>query len=129
MPTQLTLAMMVILALPQFASPATFVVNSTIDAADANHGDGLCKTSSGLCTLRAAIQESKAAPGSPYDQIALPSGTYVLTAGRLEIGSSLFLTGDDQETTIIDGNAASQVIAVVGGSNVYISDVTMGMSH
>jgi CSLREA domain-containing protein len=125
MPKRLTLAMMVILALPQFASPATFAVNSTTDAADANHGDGVCKTSASLCTLRAAIQESNAVPGPPYDHIAVPSGKYVLTSGPLIIGSSVFLKGDDQTTTVIDGDLASRVIEVVGISNVYISDVTI----
>src|SRR3954447_6918275 len=36
----------------------TLTVNSTGDAADASPGDGVCRTAGGLCTLRAAIQES-----------------------------------------------------------------------
>jgi CSLREA domain-containing protein len=40
-------------------------VNSTSDEADANPGDGLCQTTAvGVCTLRAAIAEANALPGS-----------------------------------------------------------------
>ena len=38
---------------------ATFTVNNTADAVDANPGDGVCETALGnvSCTLRAAVQE------------------------------------------------------------------------
>jgi len=36
----------------------TYPVNSDTDASDANPGNGLCATSGGNCTLRAAIQEA-----------------------------------------------------------------------
>lgn len=44
------------------------VVNSVADAADATIGDGVCATSGGVCTLRAAFQELNASPsgGSIY---------------------------------------------------------------
>ena len=41
---------------------ATFTVNSTADAVDATLGDGICATATGICTLRAAVQEANAAP-------------------------------------------------------------------
>jgi CSLREA domain-containing protein len=59
------------------AGVTTFVVNSTADAVDANLGDGECATSSGACTLRAAIQEANA--GSGANTIELPAGTYTIT--------------------------------------------------
>ncbi|MGE0130319.1 MAG: CSLREA domain-containing protein [Blastocatellales bacterium] len=40
--------------------PTSFTVNDLGDAADANTGDGVCSTSGGVCTLRAAIQEANA---------------------------------------------------------------------
>ena len=49
---------------------ATFVVNDTTDAHDANPGNGLCATSTGGCTLRAAIEESNTLAGA--DAIMLP---------------------------------------------------------
>jgi len=41
------------------AAGVGFTVDSTVDAVDANPGDGLCATEAGECTLRAAIQETK----------------------------------------------------------------------
>ncbi len=45
---------------------ATFIVNSTENAVDAVPGDGTCETETenGICTLRAAIQETNALPGA-----------------------------------------------------------------
>lgn len=40
------------------AAAATFTVNSTADAVDANPGNGICAASGGACTLRAAIMEA-----------------------------------------------------------------------
>jgi len=42
------------------AANYTFTVNSNADDADANVGDGICATASGVCTLRAALQEANA---------------------------------------------------------------------
>jgi len=46
---------------------ATFFVNSTGDETDVNPGDGICETvaAGGVCTLRAAIQETNALANSP----------------------------------------------------------------
>src|SRR5262249_12990409 len=94
---------------PSWASE--FVVNSTADAVDAKPGDGVCATSSGVCTLRAAIQEANAHSGK--DSITLPAGTYTLSiagpaedaaaTGDLDITDDLILNGAGAETTIVDG--------------------------
>jgi CSLREA domain-containing protein len=47
----------------QSVPPATFTVNSTGDSGDSNTADGLCKDSTGACTLRAAIQQANASAG------------------------------------------------------------------
>ena len=48
------------------AQPINLIVNSTAWAgADANPGNGVCATSSGTCTLRAAIEESNALKRDP----------------------------------------------------------------
>src|SRR5438445_6327213 len=56
---------------------ATFTVNDTGDAVDANPGGGSCLTANFKCTLRAAIQEANAQyaahPASAYT-IAVPGG-------------------------------------------------------
>jgi CSLREA domain-containing protein len=128
-PKLLLLVVLIILAVPHFASSATFTVNSTADANDVSPGDGVCETAPGndVCTLRAAIQESNAVPGFPPAQINVLSGTYVLMGGQLEIRSGLFLKGADQKTTFIDGSLTSRVLRVFGddGPTVNISDVTI----
>ena len=113
-PKVLMLAVMVILAMPHFASPATFTVNRTDDAVDAIPGDGVCETASGngVCTLRAAVQETNALAGR--DVINLPAGMYKLTihgkgenaaaTGDLNITDSLGIIGEDASNTIIDGD-------------------------
>lgn len=65
---------------PTASAETTFVVTSAIDAVDARLGDGSCRTSSGVCTLRAAIQEANALAGR--DRIEIPAGTYEITVAR-----------------------------------------------
>ncbi|HVS81721.1 MAG TPA: LamG-like jellyroll fold domain-containing protein [Pyrinomonadaceae bacterium] len=43
-----------------FGCPGTLIVNDTGDAGDESVGDGTCRTTGGVCTLRAAIQEANA---------------------------------------------------------------------
>jgi CSLREA domain-containing protein len=99
---------------------ATFTVNSTADATDASPGDGVCATSSGVCTLRAAIQEANALVGA--DTIILPAGTYALTipgtgedqsaTGDLDITEALTINGAGANSTIVDGGALDHVFHV-----------------
>jgi CSLREA domain-containing protein len=110
---------------------ATFAVNSTIDAVDANPGDGICATVGGVCTLRAAIQEANALAGD--DTITLPAGTYTLSiagteeddaaTGDLDITEALILNGNSASNTIIDGNALDRVFQVFTDTN--LSGVTI----
>ena len=69
--TTVGVAAAVLVAAPS-ARAATFTVNSRADAVDAAIGDGACATATGVCTLRAAIQETNALPGN--DAISLPAG-------------------------------------------------------
>jgi CSLREA domain-containing protein len=110
-----------------FSLPAaTFTVNSTADASDATPGNGICATSSGGCTLRAAIEETNALAGA--DTIALPAGTYV---GRLTITGDLTLSGAGSESTVISGLSNSSgspcfSLNLPGpGTNVSISGVSI----
>src|SRR5689334_1776278 len=80
---------------------ATFVVDSTLDTADANPGDGIAADSSGQVTLRAAIQEANALTG--LDTITLPAGSFALSqignseqaaaSGDLDISGDLAING------------------------------------
>ena len=99
---------------------ATFVVNSTLDRGDANPGNGICASSDGSCTLRAAIQEANMLPGA--DIIQLPAGTYALQiadlgieilpgmtdlseSGDFDITGPVTIVGAGAGLTILDGGA------------------------
>ncbi len=110
----LFLMMTLLIGLASATNPtASFTVTTTMDAADLNPGDGVCQTTlgNGMCTLRAAIQESNALAGD--DTIILLSGNYNLTirdvqedlghSGDLDITDNLTLIGADASKTIIDG--------------------------
>lgn len=99
-------------------SGATFTVNSDEDSVDAIPGNGICETAAGngICTLRAAIQETNALPGAdtitfsiapdnpPIDRIievtfSLPSIQEQLTIqgpnlGGIGGGANIVLDGD-----------------------------------
>lgn len=131
-----------------FASPsqaASFSVNTTLDAVDAAPGNGVCATSTGACTLRAAIQETNALAGA--DIITLPAGTYTLTipgkdedaaaTGDLDITGTgdLIITGAGAGSTRIAqsgtgaadpaGRAVDRVFHFIGRNNVTITGVTI----
>jgi uncharacterized repeat protein (TIGR02543 family) len=57
----------------------TFKVDSIVDEVDAKPGDGVCKSGSGHCTLRAALNEvsSMASAGKPV-VISVPEGAFNL---------------------------------------------------
>ena len=63
------------------AHAAVFVVNSTADTANWSPLNTACETApgNGVCTLRAAVMASNAAPG--FDEIALPFGDFTMTRG------------------------------------------------
>lgn len=117
------------------ASPsATFIVNSTIDAVDANPGDGVCETAvSGECTLRAAVMEANALPGS--DSVTLPSGTFVFSlagpdedsaaTGDLDITEDLSITGAGVDNSYIDANKLDRVFHSFSGVRFEISHLTI----
>jgi CSLREA domain-containing protein len=92
------------------AETATFTVNSSSDAPDANPGDGVCASSAGVCTLRAAIEEANALAGR--DTINIPAGIYTVTS-RIQIKDSIDLLGESASTTIISGGSAQPIFQVM----------------
>lgn len=73
-----------------FEATNPFVVNSPVDAVDANPADDRCATAGGVCTLRAAIQQANAIPG--MNEIVLGSGVHTLSIAGT--GDSTGATGD-----------------------------------
>lgn len=111
------LALIVVIAAGETSpvrASATFTVDSTVDARDANPGDGICATALGACTLRAAIEEADALVGD--DAIAVPAGTYVLD---LNFGTELRVVSTDNLT--ITGAGSRSTIVQAGGVNAFLS--------
>jgi CSLREA domain-containing protein len=122
---------------PSSYAASPFLVNSTLDASDVNSGDGICETAAGngVCTLRAAVNESNALPGE--DAIIVPAGGYTLTmletyedmyGGGLYITDTLTISGAGLTQTIIDGGGdalKSRIFAIGGPIQVEISGLTM----
>ena len=81
------------------AAGSTFVVNSTSDAADSNIGNGICATSAGVCSLRAAISEANNHAGPDTILFAIP-GSGVQT---IQLTSRLPSLWDGSGGTTIDG--------------------------
>lgn len=125
-----------------------FIVNSEVDETDTNPGDGKCLSSSGYCTLRAAIQESNAdsTQGNyvtntrTVSTILLPEGHFKFTlaptresgmvvgnssSGVLSISGDTNIIGAGAGKTIIDGNNLDRVFFVWLSIVVSISDVTI----
>jgi hypothetical protein len=92
------------------AAGIILTVNSTADAPDIDQLDGVCKTATGDCTLRAAVMQANFAGGAT---IVVPRGTYKLTrvhydddsvGGDLDISADVTIQGAGSAVTIVDGN-------------------------
>ena len=110
-----------ILAIPQ---ATTYTVNSNGDLGDASIGDGTCSTSTGACTLRAAIQEANAHTGSQTinfaSQFQAPSDINIascdlpaITADFVTIdASNRWDTGSDRPGVEITGSVCDGLLTI-----------------
>lgn len=94
----------------------TFVVNTLDDSVDVAPGDGACADANGLSSLRAAIQEANASPGT--DKIKLPSG-YTLFLTLTGASEDLGATGDLDVTSKIKIVGADATIVAAAGDRVF----------
>ena len=106
-------------------------VNTTTDAVDANTSDGVCATSGGLCSLRAAVQQANATGGG--NTILVPAGTYPLTlagidttaaAGDLDVTDVLTISGAGANVTVVDSQVADRVFEIRNSTAVTITGLT-----
>ncbi|MBV7334336.1 hypothetical protein KFU94_40095 [Chloroflexi bacterium TSY] len=125
---------------------ADFLVDSFREGNDAQPGDGLCLTSDGQCTVRAAVQEANALPGK--QSIALGRETYALNldantvlaayfgavdltpedaslTGDLDVTDDLEIIGLNAEETILNANDHDRVIEVLNGATLTLRDLTL----
>jgi len=119
--------------LPGLAAAAVFTVNSTGDLPDASLGDGVCDAGSGVCTLRAAVQEANQTAAS--DTINVPAGVFILSRtgadeeasllGDLDLLEPVDVFGAGPGVTIIDGNGTDRIFDIKAGITVGISGMTL----
>lgn len=108
-----------------YQTHADSIVNTQLDAVDANTGDGVCATSSHLCSLRAAVMTANNA--TTFQTIQLPAGHFMITLPPtlnpyFNQGGTFSLTGfypvtiigAGPDKTIIDGNALDRVFTSIG---------------
>lgn len=115
----------VALAAAAFAEPAstaraaagyTFAVNSTTftSAADKTPGDGICATSAGVCTLRAALEEANALKGNAL--ITVADGF----SGTIAPGSSGCTSANFMYTSSLGSGATSGAYFMISAPNITI---------
>lgn len=111
-----------------------YAVNSTADAPDSNPGNGICQSTLGNCTLRAALMEA-GAQNTPI-VISIPAGIYNVNipgededlgaTGDLDIialeGEGRILMGAGPDRTIIRGSGVERVFDL-GSNSFYRSSI------
>ena len=95
-----TLLVLVALAGPTVARAASFTVDDTGEAGDADTGDGVCATAGGTCTLRAALEQANVIGGAAH-AITLPAGTYLQSATLPSIVQDVAITGAGAGASVI----------------------------
>ncbi len=83
-------------ASPASASALGYNVDDLGDAGDADTTDAVCATAGGVCTLRAAVEQSGGS-GSPHvDSITVPAGTITLGSELLIANQELGIGGRER---------------------------------
>ena len=100
-------------------SIAAIVVDDGGDGADATPGDYLCDDGTGACTLRAAVMEANALPGTQAIDITVPAVALTLTGtgdagGDLDITDSLVIAGNG--ATVTQTATDERVLEATGGT-------------
>ena len=114
---------LLVAGMPTAGAAPPFTVNSTLDERDAAT-DGQCvSTPSGVCTLRAAVEEINNLGGS--GNITVPAGTYVLTLGDIDITRSPGISGAGAGSTIVSGAGSARVFEIMAGAFAYVEKMTI----
>ena len=97
--------------------PDVLTVDDGGDGSDATPGDGVCDDGTGACTLRAAVVEANALPGTQTVDITVPAVTLSLTGtdagGDLDVTDGLTVDGNGATVT---QTVADRVIEATAGT-------------
>jgi CSLREA domain-containing protein len=115
------IALLLFLAAP--AQAATFNVNSLADGSDATAGDGNCATAGGVCTLRAAVEES--ASTVPADEIVLGPGVHSVSPFVSVQSHDVTIRGAGARATAIQGTPGGQGVLFLDNTNTQIRDLRL----
>jgi uncharacterized repeat protein (TIGR01451 family) len=111
------------LAGPTSKPAGSYTVDVVGDAPDASPGDGFCQTSTGTCTLRAAIEESNASPDADaatiYFELDYPA-TIVLTSALPPISQTMNVEGPGMNNLTVDGIDQYRHFRVLAGAEAHI---------
>ena len=99
------------------------IVDSLAGGSDATIGDGICATTGGECTLRAAIQESNSLPGQ--ETIQLPAGIIDISSQLPEISDHLIVNGAGVGQTILNRLNNSQAVRSGYSTIIVFRNLTM----
>lgn len=121
------LSVVALAAVPAHA--ATITVNSLADGADATAGDGVCETAAGngVCTLRAAIQESNANGASNTINFSV-TGTITVASNLPNITAELTIIGPNPAgSVIVSGGGSFSLLRYTGGTigDYFVTNLTL----
>ncbi|GEM_PF-4990752 len=118
------------------ATAATYTVNDSADAPDQNVSDGVCQSTLGTCTLRAAIMQANQTPG--HETVELPLGVYSMArpgvfedaghTGDFDITDSVTIQGAGINGSIVDGQYLDRVFDIHPGTGPVAFD-SMAIRH
>ncbi len=104
-----------------YAYAATFVVDDTGDAGDANPGDGFAVTGGGVTTLRAAVEETNALAGKDsieFDSAAFSDPVTLLLGSTLSFTDDVVVVGPGPALLTLSGGDSVRVLRFSGTAEV-----------
>src|SRR3954470_24613554 len=108
------------------STPPRFRLTTSLEGHDADPGDGACATATGLCTLRAAVEEADATAGGAFVDLADASPhRYTLTLGSLVVSTDVRLVGTGPFLTTLVGPSTTPLLDVQPDSTLTVSSLTL----
>ncbi|HMY75153.1 MAG TPA: choice-of-anchor Q domain-containing protein, partial [Blastocatellia bacterium] len=108
------------------ANIKTYTVNDTGDVSDVTLGDGVCATTGGVCTLRAAIQEINASPGCANNINFSVTGTINISSPYPDLAASFTFNGPGATSLTVRRNTIGtyRLLTIPLGAGATISGLT-----